>query len=129
MGLFDDVKRMQETELAMGKVMEKELNRRFSELERKYKSSLETIQALCSEIQELKQKNENLIFNLAESDTAIKGMQKYIRKQKKCINSFSRNRNFWKQECRAADMLYFLKCDEIEKQTEHPAKIAAAIGK
>ena len=158
MGLFDDVKEMEQEMERFESVQMTEMKKRFSSLNEKYQSALNMIQSLCSQVESLKSqlvtaennKREEvsaLEKECAETRSAFATVMDELKRSRKQKAAIVRNRDFWKKECEAVGMLYNLQCEENEKlrqkKTTHElrpvpmqvfdngngVKIAAAIGK
>ena len=122
MSLFDDVQAMGRFESA--KVAELKTN--FSVLEKKYKSALSTIQALCSQIENLKKslydteesarsEKQRLERECAETRSAFATVSRELKRTKCQRAAVTGNRDFWKREFDAMAMLYKLETEESEK--------------
>ena len=158
MGLFDDVKEMEQEMERFESVQMTELKKRFSSLNEKYQSALNMIQSLCRQVETLKTELSNaenskreevnrLERENAETRNAFATVMDELKRSRKQKAAIVRNRDFWKRECEAVGMLYKLETEENEKlksptpvSHEKPIpvqgifdngelKIAAAIGK
>ena len=145
MGLFEDLKAAKEAENAEMTT----LKQRFDALNRVYQSALTTIETMKSEQIAMEDSHREELNTAAKEIHSLKSAfivvmneLKHANKQKAAITA---NRNYWKQECKAAGMLYKLTDEELQElknKTHSPAKlkiieaknigplkIAAAIGK